>query len=105
MNTKTAGYSTRPFSISPGSIGFLVVTPVGLEPTTNGLKVRCSTIELQSRAPIAADGPSYPVSGVITKQDHLVWRLLLVSHGSAALGVGRGADDEKHDQSASERQR
>lgn len=34
---------------SPANV---LVTPPGLEPGTNGLKVRCSAIELEGRAPL-----------------------------------------------------
>lgn len=32
----------------------LLVTPPGFEPGTNGLKVRCSAVELEGQAPLAA---------------------------------------------------
>jgi hypothetical protein len=36
------------FSISPFSIFFNMVSPVGIEPTTNWLKANCSTTELRA---------------------------------------------------------
>ena len=41
---------TRRCPVSLLSLGFRVVTPLGLEPRTSGLKVRCSAIELEGLA-------------------------------------------------------
>ena len=61
----------------------LTVPPRGLEPRTNGLKVRCSTVELEGREPVQREN-IFPRCG--SEPGGRGYRLVCVASGRFAVG-------------------